>query len=152
MQVTMKATTGYPSQPFLTRNQFQIVCPATQIIVLEKCLKLRIKNPIKLAHLARMRLGKATQETVNFFLKEQITPQKQPVTRLFANTQPAAWFNDDKLQEILNSNKQLKLEQLYGNDTSKDSGALAKMSFAEEASLQVDSIIKVVKGAPILVV
>ena len=95
MQVTMKATPGYPSQPFLTRNQFEILCPETQTIVLKKCLKLRIKNPIKLTHLARMRLGKATQETVNFFLKEQITPQKQPVTRLFANTQPAAWFNDD---------------------------------------------------------
>ena len=152
MQVTMKATTGYPSQPFLTRNQFQIVCPETQIIVLEKCLKLRIKNPIKLAHLARMRLGKATQETVNFFLQERITPQQQPVTRLFANTQPAARFNDDKLQEILNSNKQLQLEKLHANDTFKDSGTLAKMSFAEEASLPVDAIIKVVKGAPILIV
>jgi hypothetical protein len=152
MQVTMKATTGYPSQPFLTRNQFQIVCPETQIIVLEKCLKLRIKNPIKLAHLARMRLGKATQETVNFFLQERITPQQQPVTRLFANTQPAARFNDDKLQEILNSNQQFKLETLQANDTFKDSGSLAKMSFAEEASLPVDASIKVVKGAPILIV
>ena len=114
MQVTMKATSGYPSQPFLTRNQFEILCPETQMIVLEKCLNLRIKNPIKLAHLARMRLGKATQETVNFFLQERITPQQQPVTRLFANTQPAARFNNDKLQEILISNKQLKLEKLHG--------------------------------------
>jgi len=152
MQVTMKATAGYPAQPFLTRNQFQIVCPETQIIVLETCLKLRIKNTVKLAHLARMRLGQATQETVDFFLQERITTQQQPVTRLFANTQPAARFNDNKLQEILISNKNLKLEKLHANDTSKDSKTFVKMSFAEEASLPVDAIIQVVKGAPILIV
>jgi hypothetical protein len=153
MQVTMKATAGYPSQPFLTRNQFETVCPETRIIVLEKSLKHRIKNPIKLAHLDRMRLGQATQDTLNFFLQERIVQnQQQPVTRLFANTQPAARFNDDKLKEILISNKQLKLEQLHANDTSKDSGTLVKMSFTEEAQLPVDAIIRVVKGAPILIV
>jgi hypothetical protein len=130
MQVTMKATTGYPSQPFLTRNVFQTVCPETQIIVLEKSLKHRIK----LAHLDRMRLGQATEETVDFFLKEWIAQQQQPVTRLFANKQPAAQFNDKKLQEILRSNTLLKLDQLHAIDTCKHSGKIVKMSYTEEAS------------------
>jgi hypothetical protein len=152
MQVTMKATTGYPSHPFLTRNQFQTVCPETQMIVLEKSMKHRIKNPIKLAHLHQMRLGQATGETVKFFLKEKIDQKQQPVTRLFANKQPAAQFNDEKLHEILCSNKLLKLDQLHAIDTCKHSGTTVKMSYTEEVSLPVDDIIRVVKGAPILIV
>jgi hypothetical protein len=55
MQVTMKASTGYPSQPFVTRDIFAAVCPETTIIVLDKCTKHRIKNPLKLHHLNLMR-------------------------------------------------------------------------------------------------
>lgn len=152
MQVTMKATPRYPSQPFLTRNQFETLCPGTQIIVFEKSLKHRIKNPIKLAHLDNMRLGKATAETVNYFQQARISQQKQPVTRLFANTKPAVQFNNDKLQEILKLNQHLELVQLRANDTSKEFKTLATMSSTEEASLPVDCIIRVVKGAPILIV
>jgi len=152
MQVTMKATVGYPSQPFLTRNQFETLCPGTQVIVFEKSLKHRIKNPIKLAHLDKMRLGQATAETVKFFEQERISQQKHPVTRLFANTKPAIQFNNDKLQEILNLNQHLQLVQLRANDTSKEFGTLVTMSSTEESSLPVDGNIRVVKGAPILIV
>ena len=152
LQVTTKATPGYPSQAFLTRQAFENVCPETQIIVLEKSTNHRIKNLTKLHHLGLMRLGKATESTVAFFKEVQIPHRPHPVLRLFANSSPAAKFNDEKLTATIKSNPGAKLVQLFAKDTLKGTTTAARMTDSEEHSLAADSIIKVVQGAPILIV
>jgi hypothetical protein len=152
LQVTTKATPGYPSQAFLTRQAFENVCPETQIIVLEKSTNHRIKNLTKLHHLGLMRLGKATEATVAFFKEVRIPHRPHPVLRLFANSSPAAKFNDEKLTATIKSNPSAKLVQLFAKDTLKGTTTAAKMTDSEEHSLAADSIIKVVQGAPILIV
>ena len=151
-QVTMRPTQGYPSQPFITRNEFEVVCPETTVIILEKCTKHRIKNPKKLDQLGVMRHGQATEATVSFFQQTKcIYQQKKPIIRLFANSRPAATFNNDKLTSILKSNSS-DLQELHAKDTLKGTANKVRMTATEEASLPVDEVIKVIKGAPILIV
>jgi hypothetical protein len=151
-QVTMKPTTGYPSQPFVTRHEFEVVCPETTIIILEKCTKHRIRNPEKLQHLSAMRNGSATEATVRFFQQTKRGPQhKQPIIRLFANSIPASKFNEEQLTSILRSSSS-SLQKLYAKDTLKGTKDVVKMTATEEASLPVDEVIRVIKGAPILIV
>ena len=152
LQVTTKATPGYPSQAFLTRQAFENVCPETQIIVLEKSTNHRIKNLTKLHHLGLMRLGKATEATVAFFKEVRIPHRPHPVLRLFANSLPAAKFNDEKLTATIKSNPSAKLVQLFAKDTLKGTTTAARMTDSEEHSLAADSIIKVIQGSPILIV
>ena len=152
LQVTTKATAGYPSQPFLTRHAFENVCPNTQIIVLEKSTNHRIKNTTKLHHLGLMRLGQATEATVAFFKQARITHRPRPVLRLFANVAPAAKFNDEKLAKTFASNPGATLVTLIAKDTLKGTTTKATMTDIEENSLPTDSTIKVIKGAPILIV
>jgi len=152
-QVAMKPTTGYPSQPFITRSEFAALCPETTIIILEKCTKHRIKNPEKLQHLGLMRKGQATEATLQFFQKTKLDPQhKKTIIRLFANSRPASTFNEERLKSILQSNSTLILQHLHAKDTLKGTNDVVKMTATEEASLPVDDVIRVVKGAPILIV
>jgi hypothetical protein len=152
-QVTMKPTTGYPSQPFVTRSAFEAVCLETTIIILEKCTKHRIKNPEKLQHLGLMRHGQATDATIQFFQQTKRDPQhKKPIIRLFANSKPASTFNEERLASILRSNSALLLQHLHAKDTLKGTNDVVKMTATEEAFLPVDDVIRVVKGAPILIV
>jgi len=150
-QVMMKATVGYPSQPFIARDAFEVVCPETTIIVLEKCTNHRIKNPLKLHHLGLMRHGQATQATVDFFHQGRIPPRTQPVIRLFSNSSPAAKFNDEKLTSITKKNPSA-LKKLHAKDNLKGTTTAVKMTTTEEASLPVDGVIRVIKGAPIIIV
>ena len=152
-QVAMKPTTGYPSQPFITRSEFPALCPETTIIILEKCTKHRIKNPEKLQHLGLMRKGQATEATVQFFQKTKRDPQhKKTIIRLFANSRPASLFNEERLKSILQSNSTPIWHNLHAKDTLKGTNDVVKMTATEEASLPVDDVIRVVKGAPILIV
>jgi hypothetical protein len=151
-QVTTKPTPGYPSQPFVTRHEFEVVCPETTIIILEKCTKHRIKNPIKLQHLGLMRNGQATEATVQYFQQTTRDPKhKKPIIRLFANSKPAAAFNEERLTSILRSSSSF-VEILQAKDTLKVTKDVVKMTASEEASLPVDEVIRVIKGAPILIV
>jgi len=135
----MKPTTGYPSQPFITRHEFEVVCPETTIIILEKCTKHRIKNLEKLRNLSLMRHGQATDATIQFFQQTKRGPQhKKPIIRLFANSKPASAFNEEQLTSILQSNSSLQLHELHAKDTSKGTKERVKMTATEEASLAVD--------------
>jgi hypothetical protein len=156
-QVTMKPTTGYPTQPFVTRHEFEVACPETTIIILEKCTKHRIKNPIKLQHLGLMRNGQATEATVQYFQQTTRDPQhKKPIIRLFANSKPASAFNEERLTSISRSGNTgssfVDILNLQAKDTLKGTKEKVKMTASEETSLPVDEVIRVIKGAPILIV
>jgi hypothetical protein len=152
LQLAMKATPNYPASPFLTRDRFQEVCPNTQIIVFEKCMKYRIRNAVKLAHMEKMRLGVAQQDTIDYLKKAIIPKEHHPVLRVFANARPAAEFNETQLNLILGKSKSLTVTVLQAKDFWTDSKFPTKMSTNEEHSLSVDDNIKVVQGAPILIV
>ena len=152
MQMANKATDNYPANPFLTRDRFQEVCPNTQIIAFEKCMQYRIRNAVKLAHMGKMRLGIAEQDTIDY-LKRAIIPKEQhPVLRVFANARPAAEFNEKQLKLILGSSKTKSPTVLQAKDFWTDSKVATTMSAKEEQTLSVDADIKVVQGAPILIV
>jgi ATP-dependent exoDNAse (exonuclease V) alpha subunit len=100
-----------------------------------------------------MRKGQATEATVQFFQKTKRDPQhKKPIIRLFANSKPASTFNEERLESILQSNSTLLVQHLHAKDTLKGTNDVVKMTATEEASLPVDDVIRVVKGAPILIV
>ena len=151
LQLAMKATPNYPASPFLTRDRFQEVCPNTQIIVFEKCMKYRIRNAEKLAHMGKMRLGVAQQDTIDY-LKKAVIPEQHPVLRVFANARPAAEFNERKLNLTLGKSNSLTVTVLQAKDFYTESKITTTMSTSEEHSLSVDANIKVVQGAPILIV
>lgn len=152
LQLAMKATPNYPASPFLTRDRFQEVCPNTQIIVFEKCMKYRIRNAVKLAHMDKMRLGVAQQDTIDYLKKAMIPKEQHPVLRVFANAHPAAEFNETQLNLILGKSKSLTVTVLQAKEFWTDSKIPTRMSTNEEHSLSVDANIKVVQGAPILIV
>jgi hypothetical protein len=152
MQLSMKVTPGYPGIPFLTRDRFQEVCPNTQIICFEKCMTYRIQNAVKLAHMGKMRLGIAEQDTLDYLKKAKIPKEQHPVLRVFANACPAAEFNEKQLNLFLRSSKSKSLTVLQAKDFWTDSKVATKMSANEEQSLSVEADIKVVQGAPILIV
>ena len=152
LQLAMKATPDYPGIPFLTRERFQEICPVT-FIVFEKVMKYRMENTIKLAHMGKIRLGVATQETIDWLSRVKIPEKQQPVLRVFANAKPAATFNETQLTSILNRSKQkLTPILLQAEDFFTKSKATTQMSSKEDQMLSVDAVIKVVQGAPILIV
>jgi hypothetical protein len=152
MQLLMKPTRDYPGIPFLTRDRFQEVCPNTQIIVFEKCMTYRIQNAVKLAHMGKMRLGIAEQDTIDYLKNAKIPKEQHPVLRVFANARPAAEFNEQKLNLALKTSKSKSFTVLQAKDFWTDSKVATTMSANEDQSLSVEANIKVVQGAPILIV
>ena len=152
MQLLMKPTRDYPGIPFLTRDRFQEVCPNTQIIVFEKCMTYRIQNAVKLAHMGKMRLGIAEQDTIDYLKNAKIPKEQHPVLRVFANARPAAEFNEQKLKLAVKHSKSKSLTVLQAKEFWTDSKVATTMSANEDQSLSVEANIKVVQGAPILIV